>query len=311
MFRDVRLAGVKLFPLHENHRMYSTDFLPKDDAWSYHCTFSTAKEEGDDVASVFVTTAGPHGELFVSQRDLVRGRDRRVVLAGLPKSIAPEPSTSGIGSTISLGADKIQVIFCKDFPIMQPVVLSFRGIPWTAWEETPDRALYGSNTTKLDKGTTKILKASPQNMESQKGEALKRGRKRLDWEIQSYKTFMQDPKWLELARKQAGERVQGCTYDTLGFPSPELLNIIDSNTTTSQWSEQVGRRFEHIWHWQITKPGSEPLLGAWEGFISQTSRQRIEQLMSNTEMTPPFFGWDSFSGYRGTKRDLQMREDEM
>ncbi len=290
--------------------MHSTDFLPKDDAWSHHCTFSSARGEGgDDNASVFITTPGSHGELFVSQRDLVRRRDRRAVLAGLPKSLAPEPSLSGTGIVGSKVTNELNLIICKDYPAMQPVILSYANIPWTAWEESPDAALQNSGPASLEGRGTKTAAAPLETIESQRNEPLRRGLRRLSWELKAYKTFVQDPKWLEVAREGSSKPFHACTYDDRGFPSPELLNVITKSTTAvALWSEQVGQRFEHTWQWKVRQPGFEPLSGDWKGYISQASRHRVNQFMSGDEMTPPFFTWSSLSGYKGTLGNLEELE---
>ena len=310
MYRDVRLAGMRIFSLREDSNMRSIDFLPKDDAWSHHCTFSSARgEDGEDNASVFITTAGPHGELFVSQRDLVCGRDRRVVLAGLPKSLAPEPSLSGTGIVGPKVTDELNVIICKDYPAMQPVILSFTNIPWTAWEDSTDTALQDSSPASFEGKGAENTAAPLKQMEGQRNEALRRGLKRLFWELKAYKRFVQDPKWLEVAKEGPSKEFQNCTYDDRGFPSPELLNVITRSTTTvALWSEQVGQRFEHSWRWKVTKPGFEPLEGDWKGYISQASRHRFKQFMSGNEMTPPFFTWSSWSGYKGTIDNFEELE---
>ena len=310
VYRDYRVAGVRIFPLRDDSRMYFTDFLPKDDAWSYHSTFSTARgERDDDVASLFVTTTGLHGEVFVSQRDFVRGRDRRVVLAGLPKSLAPSlPARSATGIVVSQGSNQLQVIICKNFPAMQPTVLSFTNVPWTAWEEI-------SGKVTLDIGDTRggaTADVKPNVAEEERRRASKRGRKRLAWEFQSYKTFMQDPKWLNIAAEyteDADKSAQYYTYDDKGLPSSKLLNVI-SRRAPNQWSKEVGGRFEHLWSWKIAIPGSEPILGNWKAYVKQTSSERIGDFMSGSKMTPPFFTWDSWTGYRGTLSDLDALEEE-
>ena len=290
-----------------------TDFLPKDDAWSYNCTFSSVRgEDDDDIASLMITTTGLHGEVFVTQRDFVHGRDRRAVLPGLPKSLVPKPGISGTGIVMSQGNNILQVIICEDFPVMQPIVLSFTNVPWTAWEGVSGKALTDSG----DQNIEDLENAELNLVGKENHEASKRGRIRLARELRAYRTFMQDPKWLDRARRStehaenALQFTHDYTYDDKGLPSFKLFSLIVENGSPYQWSGQVGRRFEYLWPWKITIPGSESLWGDCRGYISQPSCDRAFRFMYKLEMSPPFFTWDSWSGYRGTINDLEAGEEE-